>query len=176
MSYLGQMKFSSNLTLQMHSKNNQIGFTIIQAMIATAIIVILVALAKPWFEERTKRQKVLELVNAAMTCKVAVAEAYLQGGPPKNGIWGCEQNKSSPYIDFIRVNENGQIQAQLGAGIDAAMADGRHLSMTPYANETTPMGWTDAGRPIYKWVCNGGFSPTDRLAINASLLPGFCRN
>jgi type IV pilus assembly protein PilA len=160
----------------MHSKNNQFGVTVMQFMIAVAIFVLVAALVKPWLEERTKREKVLELVVAALTCKVAVAEAYQGGSLPKGGLWGCEMEKSSPYIDFVRVSENGQIQAQLRTGIDATMADGRHLSLTPYADETRPMSWADAGKPIYKWVCTGGFSPNDRLAISASLLPGFCRN
>ena len=56
-------------------RSMQKGFTLIELMIVVAIIGILAAVALPAYQDYTVRAKVSELILAASSAKVAVAEA-----------------------------------------------------------------------------------------------------
>jgi type IV pilus assembly protein PilA len=49
--------------------------------------------------------------------------------------------------------------------------DGKKIVLTPFANATTAMATTDAGKSVYKWIC--GPAATD--GVPPKFLPGSCR-
>ncbi len=77
-------------------RSMQKGFTLIELMIVVAIIGILAAVALPAYQDYTIRAKVSEVILAASSGKVAVAEAAQAGG--SMGVITDIKTQASKYV------------------------------------------------------------------------------
>jgi type IV pilus assembly protein PilA len=80
-------------------RSMQKGFTLIELMIVVAIIGILAAVALPAYQDYTVRAKVSEIILAASSAKVAVAEAAQVGG--SMGAIGSVATQTSKYVASV---------------------------------------------------------------------------
>ena len=87
------------------------GFTIIELMIAVAIIGILAALAIPAYQNYITRSRVSESILFASDAKSYVAQYYLSTGnfPNNNSEAGLPTNISSPMVSSVDVSNNGVV-------------------------------------------------------------------
>ena len=160
----------------------QKGFTLIELMIVVAIIGILAAVALPAYQDYTKRAKMSEVVLAASACRTSITEIYQSGGasnaPGANG-WGCEAGAgtsnasvTSKYVAAVTTSPDGGITVT-AQGFNDGQIDGKHVTLIPMANATTPAVFaTNAGSALYGWRCGAAGDGTD---MPNKFLPGSCR-
>ena len=113
------------------------GFTLIELMIAVAIIAVLVAVGVPQYQNYVARSQAIEGVNLAGGIKTALAEYYnINGAFPKDttdphaGL-GLEPATSitGKYVTSVTVSDDGlgTITAEFGSGNHA----GKFVRLTP---------------------------------------------
>jgi type IV pilus assembly protein PilA len=92
-------------------RKHQSGFTIIELMIAVAIIGVLAAIAVPAYSNYINRAKVSEALTFAATAKTAVAETYQSNGqfPTSNSQAGLPATITAPNVRNLTISDNGVI-------------------------------------------------------------------
>jgi type IV pilus assembly protein PilA len=144
---------------------------LIELMIVVAIIGILAGIALPAYQDYTRRAKLSEVVLAGSACKVTVTEAY-QTSPtlPQAGAWGCEGTApSSKYVASVSTDAAGVVSITVASGIDRNRADGKVVTLIPYADDARPMTGADLGKSPFKWICGG-----PGTTVDLKLLPASC--
>jgi type IV pilus assembly protein PilA len=133
-------------------KNNK-GFTIIELMIAVAIIGILAAIAVPAYSNYTNRAKASEALTLADSAKTAVSEYYQSNGTPptSNTQAGLAASITGTNTASVAVGAGGSIVAittSLGAAGPVT------FSMTP-SSSTAGISWacTSGGSPYAPSSC-----------------------
>lgn len=153
------------------------GFTLVELMVAVAVLAILATLALPSFQAPLVRQQVVDstaLINAA---KNAVASKWTaaQALAVDNGDAGlpAADKLVGNYVSSIRV-EGGALHVQFGNQANGAIK-GHTLSFRPAVVDGAPMV------PI-AWVCGAAPTPdkmsakgVDRTDVPARYLPLNCR-
>jgi type IV pilus assembly protein PilA len=148
----------------------QSGFTLIELMIAVAIIGVLASTALGQFRDYTRRARMAEVILAATHCKHSITEGYVsRNSAPEPGSWGCESaTASSRYVGPVQTSANGVIRLAI-ANLDPAV-NGRHVYLVPATYDGTPMSTSgDLGSKIHQWLCG-----SDRPDVRAAL-PSSCR-
>jgi len=93
-------------------RSMQKGFTLIELMIVVAIIGILAAVALPAYQDYTVRAKVSEVILAASSAKVAVAEAAQTNGDMGSITVAPQQSKYVNTVEYSGAGSTGTIYAQ----------------------------------------------------------------
>jgi type IV pilus assembly protein PilA len=133
----------------------QQGFTLIELMIVIAIIGILAAVALPAYQDYTVRAKVSEVILAASSAKLNVAEyVNIYSALPPLGSVSVE-SQVSKYVSGVAIAANGVITATAQG---EAKITGSTVVLTPTLN---------ANSNQVNWACTG--------TIAAKYLPTSCK-
>jgi type IV pilus assembly protein PilA len=147
------------------------GFTLIEMMIAVAIVAILAGIAAGQMRDYTRRSKISEVVLALSRCKNTISENYLTfERAPQPGAWGCEQqSSSSAYTGTVQTSSDGAIRIAID-NLDATV-NGQHVYLVPVKLDgSTPLQVpTDLGRGVPAWLCG-----SDVQSVRKAL-PANCR-
>jgi type IV pilus assembly protein PilA len=139
----------------------QKGFTLIELMIVVAIIGILAAVALPAYQDYTVRAKVSEVILAASSAKVAVAEAAQAGASGMQSI-SVVASQTSKFVSNVTYAAD-----TASTGIITATATGD----TSIANKTVAFTGTLQTNGQVVWVCAAGASN----GMDAKYLPASCK-
>ena len=153
------------------------GFTLIEAMVAVAVIAILATLALPMIQGRFVRDQIVEGMKLAEVAKAPVAASWTTarrlpadnaeaGLPPPNKIVGN-------LVGSVRI-EAGAIHVTFGNRASATL-QGKVLTLRPAVVEDAPIV------PV-AWVCGNATAPggmtlhgPNRTDVARALLPLNCR-
>jgi len=153
------------------------GFTLIELMVAVAVLAILATLALPNFQAPLVRQQVVDSAALINVAKNAVAGRWsathkLPADNAEAGLPDADKLVGN-YVSSLRV-EGGALQVVFGNQANGAIK-GKTLSFRPAVVESAPMV------PI-AWVCGGAQVPgnmsakgADRTDVAAKYLPLNCR-
>jgi len=153
------------------------GFTLVELMVAVAVLAILATLALPSFQAPLVRQQVVDSAALINVAKNAVAGKWtatqkLALDNADAGLPDADKLVGN-YVSSIRV-EGGALHVQFGNQANGAIK-GHTLSFRPAVVDGAPMV------PI-AWVCGAAPTPdkmsvqgTDRTDVAAKYLPLNCR-
>ena len=145
-------------------KRIQHGFTLIELMIVVAIIGILAAVALPAYRDYSVRAKVSELVLAASSAKVSVAEFVNTNGRMPDTASVAIESQVSKYVASLGYTgtdaSNGFIEVTATTAEPAI--SGAQLRLVGVAN---------IGQVI--WTCSA--ATVSGTAIQAKYLPSSCK-
>jgi type IV pilus assembly protein PilA len=148
----------------------QSGFTLIELMIAVAVIGLLAAIALGQWRDYTRRARMSEVVLALGSCKTRVGESYLSlPSPPSAGGWGCDSSMATHYASAIQTSADGAIRVTVDH-LDPAV-NGLYVYLIPAREDgTTPLSASsDLGKGVGSWICG-----SDAQQVRAAL-PTNCR-
>ena len=154
----------------MQTTHSQRGFTLIEVMMAVAIIGIVAAIALPQVRSYAIRAKASEVMLAMTLCRTTVSEVYQSGESPGADGYGCESTDPvGKYVMAIHTKNNGTIIATL-IGFNDLRVDTHDVTLAPLDFQGNP---TVAGvSRITQWRCG---SPIDGTTLSALYLPGSCK-
>jgi len=150
------------------------GFTLIELMIAIAIVGILLSLAVPAYQDYTVRAKIADALNVAASMKVLIGEYYItEAKLPADGDEAGIKKVESDYSDYVNgvayTIEGGKDGADPTAGILT-------LTLKDIGDETENRVLQLKAEPsgnIVKWTC--GTSSEENKDIPSKYLPSQCR-
>lgn len=156
------------------NRSKQQGFTLIELMIAVAIVGVLAALALPAFANYLGRARVAEAINYAQGCKAGYVEFQTtRGALPANGSDAGCPTIATDNISSVSVTAKG-IVVTLTASSFLGSAKSAVITLQPLdsANKLVAAGTT----PIIKWQC-ATTPATGAVAADVYLfVPANCRN
>ncbi|HYX65002.1 MAG TPA: pilin [Burkholderiales bacterium] len=151
------------------------GFTLIELMIAVAVIGILAAVALPAFQDYSVRSKMSEVILTMSGCRVAITEAYQSGVSPVPGPggWGCElaPTEGTRYVAGLTTSADGVVTAtvrNISASVNSSV-----LTLAPLASSAAVATIAaDSPQKLFGWRCG---STSDGTNVASKYLPGSCR-
>ncbi|MEJ7136843.1 pilin [Amphibiibacter pelophylacis] len=136
------------------------GFTLVELMVAVAIIGILAAVALPAYQDYAKRSRVTEGLTLASGAKTAVTEYYANNGawPTANDKAGLPATIKGKSVDNVQVGADGVITVTFSTKVD----DATHnlLTLTPQDKDGS-----------LQWAC----APATDKGVKPQYLPSECK-
>ena len=132
----------------------QKGFTLIELMIVVAIIGILAAVALPAYQDYTVRAKVSEVILAADSPKVAVAEWYqTKGSMPLAASMTAGNDFTTASSTYVASVAYTYTDANTGAIVVTASSAEAKMTNSGTAGNITLTGTGNNG--VVNWACGG---------------------
>jgi type IV pilus assembly protein PilA len=158
-------------------RTNAAGFTLVELMVAVAVLAILAALALPSFQAPMVRQQVVDSATLINVAKTAVSNKWsaVQKLPLDNAEAGLPDADKlvGNYVTSTSV-DGGAVHVVFGNQANGALR-GKTLSFRPAIVDSAPMV------PI-AWVCGFAATPdkmsakgVNRTDVDAKYLPLNCR-
>lgn len=155
------------------------GFTLMELMIAVAIVGVLAAIAVPQFTTYLARARVAEAVNYAQACKTGFVEFHASSGTfPASVAQAACTDITTENIQSVSVNGGTapRIVVSLvnAAPLPAAIRN-HHIILQPLAG---PTAIAVAGGRILNWRCSVSTAATGNAAAATAaldLVPTACR-
>ena len=140
------------------------GFSLIELMIAIAIIGILASIAIPAYQDYAIRAKISEAINLAAAAKISVAEHYMSEGrlPKDLGETGLS-DISTRYIDSLSyqlLGNTGHIVLTLSEQVSQSLS-----------KQKIALSATIDNQNMLQWEC----SPASDNGVDERYLPSSCR-
>ena len=105
----------------MKNRLKPLGFTIIEIVIAIAIIGILAAVAIPSYQNYLKKSKISEALLLASPAKVAIANYYeTYGKLPNNNTEAMFTPATGKYVTSVNIESGGVINVTINYGGDSS--------------------------------------------------------
>jgi len=149
------------------------GFTLIELMIAIAIVGILLSLAVPAYQDYTVRAKIADALNIAASMKVLIGEYYItEAKLPADGDEAGIKKVDSNYSDYV--DKVDYITTKDGTKITAGI-----IKLTLKSDIGGEAGGkvlqlkATAPNKIVKWECETSSTESEKLA--SKYLPSQCR-
>ena len=149
--------------------NNNRGFTLIELMIAVAIVGILATIAVPAYQDYTRRARVIEGMNLAAGAKLSAAEYFASVGdwPTSNADAGLASSVTADAVDSVVISQATCVnitpdRAAKGCSFITITYNGMVVD-----NATLIVEGGEQNGAI-RWTCQGG-------TLAANLRPGGCR-
>lgn len=150
------------------------GFTLIELMIAIAIVGILLSLAVPAYQDYTVRAKIADALNIAASLKVLIGEYYITEGkvPADAPAAGINTNLTTDYVESIAYTTKKD-----GDGDNAPTVGILTLTLKEdIGGEAGEKKFALKAKPesnILKWTC--GTKDVTAQKLPSKYLPSKCR-
>lgn len=129
------------MKLQTIKAKAQKGFTLIELMIAVAIVGILSAVALPAYQDYTIRAQVTEGVSLAGGAKAFVAEYHSNKGDFPDADAAAEYpGATGKYVSEVTIGEDGVITATFGGDANSNIS-GEAITLTPTVESNGNLSW-----------------------------------
>ena len=146
----------------------QKGFTLIELMIVVAIIGILAAVALPAYQDYTIRAKVSEVILAASSAKVTVAEAAQSNGTMMSISVTGQTSKFVTDVVYTAVTQSVGVIVALASGTNEPKFAGKGVKFTGDLQ----------GNGQVTWTCRAALT-ADHASVTATMedkyLPASCK-
>lgn len=166
-----------NSTFKSRNSNRESGFTLIELMIAIAIVGILASIAVPAFSNYLGRARISEGVNYAEGCKTGFLEYYSTNGSfPTTNVQANCPSITTANVQSVTVGNDGiVVQLATGNTIPSA-ARGKYIYLQPLNSGNALAKNNDT---IVSWACSIADKGKKALPTNSSaydVVPAICRN
>ncbi|HEY1060006.1 MAG TPA: pilin [Limnobacter sp.] len=159
------------------------GFTLIELMIAIAIVGVLAAIAVPAFANYLARGRVSEAINYAQTCKTGFIEFYSTKGavPTTNSDANCPTVATDNVRSVAITNNPPAVVVNLvNTSVLPTAIRNQSIILQPLNAAGARLNAAN-GDTIVSWRCSVGTSTAAALAGTAktdayNLVPAICRN
>ncbi len=146
-------------------RSMQKGFTLIELMIVVAIIGILAAVALPAYQDYTVRAKVSELILAASSAKVQVAEAAQTNSSMDDASISVatQESKYVASVSYASTDDSNGVITAVARGDNAITGKGVQFAGLLQGN----------GQVV--WTCSAAATAGSVTAMDAKYLPASCK-